>query len=121
MNRLNFDHKLAIAIIIVVASIAGIFYILFIPTGPYVSDKDRAVFSCVFLCKAAENEGLVLDSGPCLSSGESGWELEEWVCDVAHNPRIPEDNLPQNQCPEFGRTASHFVEVNPNCIFLRAV
>ncbi len=45
-----------------------------------------------------------------------------WVCDVAHSPREDVDNLPENQCREFGEgKANHFVEVNPNCEFIKAV
>lgn len=117
---MNFDHKLALAIIIVVAAIAGIVYIFVVPKGPPVLDADRARFACVFLCQAALNEGRNLDNGPCLSSG-TAWDIEDWVCDVAHDPRLSVDNRPENQCPEFGVSASHFVEVDPECGFIRAV
>ena len=119
--KLSFDLKLAIAILVAVVAISGLFYIIFVPKGPYVTEQDRAVFRCMFLCKAADNQGLVLDDGPCLSSGDDTWDIEDWVCDVAHNPREPVDDLPENQCPEYMDTANHFVEVNPNCIFLRAL
>ena len=115
-----FDRKIATAVAIVVILIAAMVYILFVPKGPYVTDKDRAVFRCVFLCKSADDQGLLLDDGPCLSSGETSWDIDDWVCDIVNNPREQVDNLPENQCPEYGRTASHFVELNPNCIFLRA-
>ena len=118
---LTFDHKLAIAIIVVVVSIGGIFYMTFMIKQPYVTDEDKAVYTCVFLCKAAGNEGQRLDKGPCLSSGLEAWEVEDWVCDVAHKPRDAVDNLPENQCPEYGVTANHFVEVDPDCAFIRAV
>ena len=118
---LNFDHKLAIAIIVVVVSVAGMFYVMVIPMEPYVTDRDRAVYTCVFLCKAMKNEGQNLDSGPCLSSNSDAWEIEDWVCDVAHSPRKAVDNLPQNQCPGYDVTAQRFVEVDPDCSLIRAV
>jgi hypothetical protein len=67
------------------------------------------------LCLAALEGGADLSDGPCL--GVAG---EDWVCDVAHSPRAPVDNLPENQCADFreGR-AHHFVEVTPECGFLR--
>ena len=118
---LNFDHKLAIAIIVVVISVIGIVWILVVPKGPLVTDGDRAVTGCVFLCKAALNQGQSLRDGPCLSAGLYGWEPETWVCDIAHNPREEVDNLPQNQCPEYGVTANHFIELDEDCGFIRAV
>ncbi len=118
---LSFDHRLALAIMIVVIATAGIVYVFAVPRVPEVRDADRAMYACIFLCKAALNEGLILDDGPCLSSGLEAWELEDWVCDVAHWPRQVVDSQPGNQCPEYGMGASHFVEVNTECEFIRAV
>ena len=118
---LSFDHRLAIAIVMAVVAIAVLAYTFLVPHAPPVDDSDRAAYLCIFLCKAAQNEGRVLDNGPCLSSGFSEWEMGDWVCDVAHSPRQPVDNDPANQCSEYGVTASHFVEVNPLCGFIRAV
>jgi hypothetical protein len=118
---MEFDLKLALAIVIVVAVIAGMVYIFVVPKGPPVMDADRARFACIFLCQAALNEGRNLDNGPCLSTGLEAWDIPDWVCDVAYDPRQAVDNLPENQCPEFGVSASHFVEVDPDCGFIRAV
>jgi len=118
--NLTYDHKLAIAIISFLIIIAGIAYIY--SSSPLeVTDNNKAIYTCIFLCKSAKNQGMLMDSGPCLSSGSSAWELNDWVCDVAHWPRQDVDNLPQNQCPEYGSRASHFVEVSPECEFIRAV
>jgi hypothetical protein len=118
---MQFDQRLAVAIVVVTISIAGLAYILFVPKGPVIMDEDRAVYACVFLCKAAANQGQRLDDGPCLSTGIEAWDIEDWVCDVAHNPREAVDSLPENQCPEYGVSANHFVEVTPKCIFIRSV
>ncbi len=78
---------------------------------------------CVELCRIAHKEGIDLSTGPCLSDTYlTGWEVNDWVCDVAHLPRQPVDNLPQNQCKAFreGR-AHHFVEVDENCNVIRVV
>jgi hypothetical protein len=117
---LSFDHKLALAIMVVVVVTAGMAYFLLVPRGPVVTDADRARYACIFLCKAARGEGMYLGDGPCLSTG-TAWEMEDWVCDVAHWPREEVDNLPENQCPDYGVSASHFVEVSPECGFIRAV
>jgi hypothetical protein len=117
---LSFDKRLAIAIIVVAIAISGMVW-LYISSPIETRDSDRALFACVFICKAAKNQGQSLDNGPCLSSVFEEWEVEDWVCDVAHWPREEVDNLPENQCPEYGVTASHFVELNPECEFIRAV
>lgn len=54
-------------------------------------------------------EGRDLTSGPCL-----GKLKDDWVLDVAHIPREPEDNLLVNQCADFvSGKAHHFVEMTP--------
>lgn len=62
--------------------------------------------------------GENLNNGPCLSN-----EIyADWVCDVAHDPREQIDNIPENQCPVFREgKAHHFVEVDENCDFIRAM
>jgi len=78
---------------------------------------------CVNLCRIAHKEGVNLAPGPCLSDLYStGWDINDWVCDVAHAPRQPVDNLPQNQCSTFREgKAHHFVEVDENCNVIRIV
>ncbi|MBI4021353.1 MAG: hypothetical protein HY369_03855 [Candidatus Aenigmarchaeota archaeon] len=88
-------------------------------TVPGEVDKEqvRATTACVLLCKLAAEQGRDLSAGPCLAD-----QLQEgWVCDVAHAPRLPVDDLSANQCPSFGATASHFVEVDEYCDVIRAV
>ncbi|RLJ00896.1 MAG: hypothetical protein DRP11_05300 [Candidatus Aenigmatarchaeota archaeon] len=77
---------------------------------------DVAKEECIKLCQEALARGENLENGPCLSNRV----IEGWVCDVAHSPRQDVDNRPENQCPEFGKSASHFVEVDPNCRFIRS-
>jgi len=76
----------------------------------------KARTACTLLCKTALQQGKDLSSGPCL---DNEGLIEGWVCDVAHSPRTPEDDKPENQCPAFGKTASHFVEVDPDCEFIQ--
>jgi hypothetical protein len=41
--------------------------------------------------------------------------MENWVADVAHDPRQPVDDDPANQCEEFrAGEAEHFVELDPD-------
>ncbi|NPA76343.1 MAG: hypothetical protein GXN93_01135 [Candidatus Diapherotrites archaeon] len=82
-----------------------------------------AAQQCVLLCNAAKKAGVSMQNGPCLSDLYSPeWNIPDWVCDVAHNPRQPVDNIPQNQCKPFleGK-AHHFVEVDENCHVIRIV
>ena len=74
-----------------------------------------AVSKCVQLCEQAREKNVDLSNGPCLSNNVA----PGWVCDVAHWPRLPVDNNPENQCPAFGKTAFHFVEVDENCNVIR--
>lgn len=73
---------------------------------------------CIDKCKEFLSAGMDIRNGPCLLNPI---ENTTWVCDVAHNPRAAVDDNPQNQCSEYLKSASHFVEVTPNCEFIRAV
>ena len=71
---------------------------------------------CVSVCKNALVNEMNLTNGPCLLNHMSD---PHWVCDVAHSPREPVDNLKENQCSAYGKTANHFIEVNPECKIIR--
>jgi hypothetical protein len=87
-----------------------------VQSGPSVTSPDvQAKKACVDLC-FQEKKSRDLGSGPCLSNEI----MPDWVCDVAHNPRQDVDNNPANQCPAFGKTAQHFIEVDPDCNFIRS-
>jgi len=76
-----------------------------------VAEANAAVEKCQQLCQEFRKT-IDLNKSPCLSNQI----IENWVCDVAHNPRIEIDNLPQNQCEAYrNRTAEHFVELDTNC------
>jgi len=82
---------------------------------PSENETQLAIQKCIDLCKQKLSENISLENGPCLSNEI----IPDWVCDVAHWPRQPVDNLPENQCPAFGSTAHNFVEVNETCGFIR--
>lgn len=86
------------------------------PNGPSKAQVPANEFekSIIDLAKDVYNEaiqaGVDMTVGPCLSES-----LEiDWVLDVAHLPREPIDDLPENQCAAY-RTgqANHFVELDP--------
>ncbi len=95
----------------------SLLFILFLSFGcTKPSDREQAKKACIKLCLAEKMQHRDLSYGPCLSNHIR----PGWVCDVAHYPRQPVDNNPQNQCPAYGKTAAHFVEVTPDCKFIRA-
>lgn len=75
----------------------------------------NAIVACKDLCQNARAGGADLSSGPCL--GNPLQEIKpQWVCDIAHLPRIASDNLPENQCSAFREgKANNFVELDENC------
>jgi len=76
---------------------------------------------CIELCRDQIADGIDMNSGPCLSetSGLS-WEIEDWACDIAHYPRKTIDDNAINQCQKYRKEqVNHFVEVTPNCEFIR--
>lgn len=75
---------------------------------------------CINLCL----EKLILEedlsNGPCI--GDPMEDYPNWVCDVAHFPRANVDNLRENQCDAWhSGQAKHFIEVTPECQFIKAV
>lgn len=79
------------------------------PKAVSKNEVDIAVNQAKFLFKLKKERGEDLSFGPCLSDAL----MPKWVVDIAHNPRIPLDDLPENQCPSFreGRV-EHFVELD---------
>ena len=91
------------------------------PTGD-TPVKELATQKCIDECKNRLALEIDLSDGPCLSDGDVNWMIEDWVCDVAHSPRVDVDNQPENQCQTYREgKAHHFVEVDPDCNFIRAV
>lgn len=92
-------------------------------TKPSITDN-QIIAQCVSLCEDALKEGKDLSNGHCLSDNNPSWQVENWVCDVAHSPRVVVDNQRENQCNEWWEgyqkgKPPNFVEVDPNCKFIR--
>lgn len=83
------------------------------------SDIVKVLETCKAICNGELAKNVDLSNGPCLLNPVPNYK--DWVCDVAHSPREPTDALTENQCSEYGKTAEHFVEVFPNCSFIRAI
>jgi len=79
--------------------------------------RNAAIAAAKTLFINAEASGTDFSSGPCLSNNLAN----DWVADVAHNPRTEVDDLPENQCSAYREgTAHHFVELDTNGQFIRA-
>lgn len=70
--------------------------------------EDVALKNALNLYIKKKEENVDFSNGPCL-----GIIAEDWVLDIAHNPRVDVDNMPENQCADFreGR-AHHFIELD---------
>lgn len=89
-------------------------------TSPEVNKNETidARSICESACRDALSKGQNLSAGPCLL--DPILIYKNWVCDVAHEPREPVDDLRENQCNAWHNgTANHFVEVTPECKFIR--
>lgn len=92
----------------------------FEPTS--ISVEERAKEACIKECKNRMNSGIDLSKGPCLSDNDVNWMIEDWACDIAHNPRQEIDDLIENQCNAYiEEKVHHFVELDPNCNIIRTV
>jgi hypothetical protein len=77
------------------------------------TDEAQAIFSQM---QAASQD---MSAGPCISESLPG--LDDWVADVAHDPRQPVDDEPANQCQRYrDGQAHHFVELNTDGTLIRA-
>ncbi len=72
-------------------------------------EVETAINQANHLYRQEKAKGRDFSNGPCLSDAL----LPNWVVDIAHNPRLPIDDLPQNQCPGYSQgKAQHFVELD---------
>ncbi len=81
------------------------------------SEIETATNQAKHLYRQEKDKGRDFSDGPCLSNAL----LPNWVVDIAHNPRITIDDLPQNQCPGFREgKAQHFIELDTEGNLIRA-
>lgn len=89
------------------------------PLEQFVSKRevDTAINQAMLLYRSKIATGEDLSNGPCLSDAL----MPNWVVDIAHNPRLAIDDLPENQCPSFREGRSdHFVELDLGGSLIRA-
>jgi hypothetical protein len=75
-----------------------------------VKNQQDLIQKARLLFDETKNNGADLTAGPCL-----GKINNDWVVDVAHNPRQAIDNLPENQCADYREgKVKHFIELDLN-------
>ncbi|MCD6227842.1 hypothetical protein J7J90_05110 [Candidatus Micrarchaeota archaeon] len=127
MNTYTLSRLFRFNLVVLMLALSIFFLAGCINLNSYIANKNNnhdsghaqvqiAISECVSYCNHAKSNGTVLSDGPCLSENY----VNDWVCDVAHSPRQPVDNLPENQCPAFRQgKAHHFVEVDEDCNVIR--
>ncbi len=109
----------------------GVAVLLFYLYTTNVDVAVKVIELCKRTCEGARANGVNLTNGPCLLNPMPTYP--DWVCDVSHSPRLPVDAACPNMCSAYKEyntfcpnsttvgTANHFVEVAPDCSFIRAV
>lgn len=87
------------------------------PTQGSEFRRKEAIQRAMEIYRQRRAEGMDFSHGPCLSQEI----IPGWCVDIAHNPRQPSDDDPENQCASFleGRVR-HFVELDPEGNLIRA-
>ena len=85
-------------------------------SNPSYQIEDETLKNALNLYATKKQAGIDLTNGPCL-----GYAADDWVVDIAHNPRQEIDDKPQNQCAEFRKgQAHHFIELDLDGNLIRA-
>lgn len=127
MKRLSHKTRLFILILTVLLSVGFLVIKLNRPSNDRASmmykkgsspEIDTAIARAIGIYKLRATEGMNFDGGPCLTNDL----LPGWVADIVHNPRVPTDDFPENQCAAFreGR-AKHFVELDTSGNLIRVL
>ena len=102
-----------------VAFVAAVFFVGCGGGGASQDVRDRAVNEAMAAYRQARADGTDLSRGPCIAEQLPG--LSDWVVDIAHDPRQPVDDVPQNQCRRYrSGQAHHFVELDTSGNLIRA-
>lgn len=87
------------------------------PSPPQFEGKEEILKNALNLYIAKKQQGVDFTNGPCL-----GKVADDWVLDIAHNPRIAADDKAENQCAEYRQgTAHHFIELDESGKLIRAL
>lgn len=81
------------------------------------SEIDTAINQAKHIYRQEKEKGRDFSNGPCLSDAL----LPNWVLDIAHNPRLPLDDLSENQCSLYlDGQSKHVVELDIEGNLIRA-
>ncbi len=84
------------------------------------AERAAAIAAAEVAYAKARADGTDLSEGPCIADPLPA-PADDWVADVAHDPRTDEDDDPKNQCSAYrSGDASHFVELDPDGELIRA-
>jgi hypothetical protein len=88
---------------------------------PSQSERLQAIGQAQVAFQQAKVAGRDLSVGPCIAETLPAPGLDDWVADIAHDPRQPVDDEAQNQCQRYrDGDAHHFVELSPTGQLIRA-
>ena len=80
------------------------------PSSPSFTGNEDAFKNALNLYIQKKKEGVDMTNGPCL-----GKIADDWVLDIAHKPRQPIDDKPQNQCADYiSGKVHHYIEFDPD-------
>lgn len=86
------------------------------PQGPVFGADDEILKNALNLYIEKKEAGVDFSNGPCL-----GKVANDWVLDIAHEPRQKIDEDPKNQCQDFSEgKVKHFIEFDPDGKLIRA-
>lgn len=95
--------------------------------GPSEDERQQAIDAAMAAWSNASDAGEPLGDGPCIAEDlsdatpDAPAKLEDWVADVAHDPREDVDDQPENQCQRYREgEAEHFVELTSDGALIRA-
>ena len=87
------------------------------PAPPEFKGQEDILKNALNLYLSKKQAGVDFSNGPCL-----GKIADDWVLDIAHNPRLPIDDRDENQCAEYRNgSAHHFIELDPTGNLIRAL
>lgn len=106
-----------VLIVIILTSFATLVFRSDTQTVTPRGEIDSAVNQAKHVYRQTKLLGGDFSNGPCLSNAL----MPGWVADIVHSPRLPIDDLPENQCSAYleGR-AKHFVELDVDGNLIRA-
>lgn len=109
---------LTISLLVIIATgLATLFYNITNPQTINKTEIDSAVNQAKLLFRQKQERRESLANGPCLSNAL----MPNWVADIVHNPRLPIDNLPENQCSaHLEDKTKHIVELDLNGNLIKA-